>query len=71
MKLGQEVEKEKEYPRQREAIYLLLDLLVHTSPFLTMDQLEHCFPYALLRDSYSQVYRKPATTKKAAQQEVY
>ena len=24
-----------------------------------MDQLEHCFPYALLRDSYSQVYRKP------------
>ena len=27
MKLGQEVEKEKEYPRQREAIYLLLDLV--------------------------------------------
>ena len=27
MKLGQEVEKEKEYPRHREAIYLLLDLV--------------------------------------------
>jgi NCK-associated protein 1 len=57
MKLGQEIEKEKEGPRHREDIYILLDLLVQRSPFVTMDQLEHCLPYALLRDSYSQVYR--------------
>ena len=38
-------------------LLLLFAQLVQTSPFVTMDQLEHCLPYALLRDSYSQVYR--------------
>jgi len=32
---------------------------VQESPFLTRDLLESCFPYALLRDAYNSVYRKP------------
>jgi len=31
--------------------------IVQDSPFLTMDLLESCFPYALLRTSYHHVYR--------------
>jgi hypothetical protein len=31
--------------------------IVQESPFLTMDLLESCFPYALLRTSYHHVYR--------------
>ena len=31
--------------------------IVQESPFLTMDLLESCFPYALLRNSYHHVYK--------------
>ena len=33
--------------------------IVSESPFVTRDLLESCFPYALLRDAYNSVYRKP------------
>ena len=36
---------------------------VQESPFLTYDLLESCFPYALLRDAYNSVYRKPTVSK--------
>ncbi|GIY39487.1 membrane-associated protein Hem [Caerostris darwini] len=55
LRLGQE--NDKEATRNRESVYLLLDLIVQESPFLTMDLLESCFPYALLRNAYHAVYR--------------
>ena len=55
LRLGQEVDKEA--IRNRESIYLLLDLIVQDSPYLTMDLLESCFPYALHRKAYQAVYR--------------
>eukprot|EP00731_Ephydatia_muelleri_P036969 Em0366g4a len=62
MTLAKEVEKERDAPKAREATYILLDLTVEESPFLTRDQLESCFPYSLLRDSYNYVYRKQPCT---------
>lgn len=56
LRLGQETEKEA--VKNRESVYLLLDEIVQESPFLTMDLLESCFPYALLRTSYHTVYNQ-------------
>lgn len=64
MTLAREAEREKDTPKAREAIYLLLDLFVEESPFLTRDLLESCFPYGLLRDAYNSVYRKPQFSRK-------
>lgn len=55
LKLGIEMEKDV---KTRESTYLLLDLIVNESPYLTMDVLESCFPYALLRNAYHEVYQK-------------
>ncbi|XP_065191143.1 nck-associated protein 1-like [Sycon ciliatum] len=63
LKLGQ-LETEKEMPKNRESVYILLGMLVQESPFLTMDLLESCFPYALLRNSYNQAYKKKPTRKR-------
>lgn len=56
LRLGQE--SDKEAIRNRESIYLLLDQIVQESPFLTMDLLESCFPYALIRNAYHAVYKQ-------------
>ncbi|XP_018027145.1 membrane-associated protein Hem isoform X4 [Hyalella azteca] len=37
--------------------YILLHQIVEESPFLTMDLLEACFPYALIRNAYHAVHR--------------
>ncbi|RMX61247.1 hypothetical protein pdam_00007400 [Pocillopora damicornis] len=55
LKLGIEAEKDL---KARESTYLLLDLIVKDCPYLTMDVLESCFPYALLRNAYHEVYKK-------------
>ncbi|KAL5007330.1 hypothetical protein ScPMuIL_016136 [Solemya velum] len=55
LRLGQE--QEKEATKNRESVYLLLDMIVQESPFLTMDLLESCFPYALLRNAYHSVHK--------------
>lgn len=55
LRLGQEAEKEA--VKHRDSIYLLLDQIVQASPFLSMDLMESCFPYALLRMSYHSVYK--------------
>lgn len=55
LRLGQDPDKEA--TRNRESVYLLLDMIVQESPFLTMDLLESCFPYALLRNAYHAVYK--------------
>ncbi|KAJ7380999.1 Nck-associated protein 1 [Desmophyllum pertusum] len=55
LKLGIEAEKDI---KARESTYLLLDLIVKESPYLTMDVLESCFPYALLRNAYHEVYKR-------------
>nr|XP_018671569.1 nck-associated protein 1 isoform X2 [Ciona intestinalis] len=61
LKLGQETDKVS--TRSRESVYLLLERIIHFSPFLTMDLLESCFPYVLLRNSYHAVRRnQPAMT---------
>lgn len=56
LRLGQEADKE--ITKNRESVYLLLDQIVQESPFLTMDLLESCFPYALIRNSYHAVYKQ-------------
>ena len=57
LRLGQET-GDKEAIRNRESVYILLDLIVQESPFLTMDLLESCFPYALIRNAYHDVYKQ-------------
>ncbi|KAF4526918.1 hypothetical protein B566_EDAN008361 [Ephemera danica] len=56
LRLGQEADKEM--IKNRESVYLLLDQIVQESPFLTMDLLESCFPYALIRNAYHAVYKQ-------------
>ncbi|CAH0391487.1 unnamed protein product [Bemisia tabaci] len=56
LRLGQEADKEA--TKNRESVYLLLDQIVQESPFLTMDLLESCFPYALIRNAYHDVYKQ-------------
>jgi len=53
LRLGHE--NEKEAIRTRESVYLLLHIIVEESNVLSMDLLESCFPYALLRNAYSAV----------------
>lgn len=50
-------ETDKEAIKNRESVYLLIQILVEDSPFLTMDLLESCFPYCLLRHAYHCVYK--------------
>lgn len=56
LRLGQEADREA--TKNRESVYLLLDQIVQESPFLTMDLLESCFPYALIRNAYHAVYKQ-------------
>lgn len=56
LRLGQEADREA--TKNRESVYLLLDQIVQESPFLTMDLLESCFPYALIRNAYHDVYKQ-------------
>ncbi|XP_067843789.1 nck-associated protein 1 isoform X3 [Heptranchias perlo] len=60
LKIGQETDKTT--TRNRESVYLLLDMIVQESPFLTMDLLESCFPYVLLRNAYHAVYKQSITS---------
>lgn len=53
----------KEDLRNRESIYILLDLIVQKSPFLSMDLLESCFPYTLLRNSYHIVHKQSGSSQ--------
>lgn len=55
LRLGQEADREA--IKNRDSVYLLLDQIVQESPFLTMDLLESCFPYALIRNAYHDVYK--------------
>lgn len=55
LRLGQEGTRED--IRNRESVYILLHQIVQVSPFLSMDLLESCFPYSLLRNSYHSVHR--------------
>lgn len=56
LRLAQEAPS-KEDVRNRESVYILLDLIVQKSPWLSMDLLESCFPYTLLRNSYHIVHK--------------
>uniref|UniRef100_A0A672KKC4 Nck-associated protein 1 n=1 Tax=Sinocyclocheilus grahami TaxID=75366 RepID=A0A672KKC4_SINGR len=60
LKIGQETDKST--TRNRESVYLLLDMIVQESPFLTMDLLESCFPYVLLRNAYHAVYKQSVSS---------
>uniref|UniRef100_A0A1A8TXD5 NCK-associated protein 1-like n=1 Tax=Nothobranchius furzeri TaxID=105023 RepID=A0A1A8TXD5_NOTFU len=55
LQLGQNVEKVE--VKNRESVYLLLDMIVEESPFLSQDMLESCFPYVLLRNAYREVHK--------------
>ena len=56
LRLAQESATREEV-RNRESVYILLDLIVQKSPWLSMDLLESCFPYTLLRNSYHIVHK--------------
>ncbi|KAM9814098.1 nck-associated protein 1-like [Neosynchiropus ocellatus] len=55
LQLGQNEERVES--KNRDAVYLLLHLIVEESPFLSQDMLESCFPYVLLRNAYREVLR--------------
>ncbi|XP_039370372.1 nck-associated protein 1-like isoform X3 [Mauremys reevesii] len=55
LQLGQETDKLRS--KNRESISLLMHLIVEESSFLTVDMLETCFPYVLLRNAYREVHR--------------
>jgi len=55
LRLGQEGARED--VKNRESVYILLNQIVQVSPFLSMDLLESCFPYSLLRNSYHSVHK--------------
>lgn len=59
LRLGQE--NDKEVIRNRDATYLLLSMVVEESSVLTMDLLESCFPYVLVRTAYHTVYKGSTT----------
>ncbi|XP_007429574.1 nck-associated protein 1-like [Python bivittatus] len=58
---GQEVDRMK--AKNWESISLLLYLLVEESSFLTIDMLETCFPYVLLRNAYREVSRNSVLSR--------
>uniref|UniRef100_A0A2P2IAK1 Membrane-associated protein Hem-like n=1 Tax=Hirondellea gigas TaxID=1518452 RepID=A0A2P2IAK1_9CRUS len=58
LRLGKE--NDKDVVRNRDSTYILLHQIVEESPFLTMDLLEACFPYALIRNAYLGVHRTAA-----------
>ncbi|KAJ8378284.1 hypothetical protein AAFF_G00244190 [Aldrovandia affinis] len=60
LQLGQNVERTES--KNRDSIYLLLHMIVEESPFLSQDMLESCFPYALLRNAYREVYKSSTIT---------
>ena len=64
LRLAQETNKED--VKNRESVYILLDLIVNVSPFLSMDLLESCFPYTLLRNSYHNVHKLSYVNSAAA-----
>ncbi|XP_066527293.1 nck-associated protein 1-like [Hoplias malabaricus] len=43
--------------KNRDSVYLLLDMIVEESSFLSQDILEKSFPYVLLRNAYREVHR--------------
>ena len=55
LRLGQETDKES--IKNRDSVYLLLTYIIEESSFLTIDMLETCFPYALIRNSFHDVYK--------------
>ncbi|XP_046731027.1 nck-associated protein 1-like [Silurus meridionalis] len=55
LQLGQNIDKVE--IRHRDSVYLLLDMIVEQSPFLSQDILENCFPYVLLRNAYREVHK--------------
>ncbi|XP_064160819.1 nck-associated protein 1-like [Anguilla rostrata] len=60
LQLGQNVAAVES--KNRDSIYLLLHMIVEESPFLSQDMLENCFPYALLRNAYREVYKASVIT---------
>ncbi|KAF1414721.1 Nck-associated protein 1-like, partial [Spheniscus humboldti] len=61
LQLGQETDKL--HARNRDSISLLMQLIVAESSFLTVDMLETCFPYVLLRNAYREVCRENLLSK--------
>eukprot|EP00794_Sanderia_malayensis_P017057 gene17057-18775_t len=58
LRLGMDPPSKEFIPKQRESTYILLDLIVQESPYLTADELDLCLPYSLMREAYHTIYRK-------------
>jgi hypothetical protein len=61
--MGQSAGDNNDTTRAKQSVYLLLDMIVTQSPYLTDDLLESCFPYVLLRASYHHCYLIDAATQ--------
>eukprot|EP00048_Salpingoeca_helianthica_P015488 m.227034 g.227034 ORF g.227034 m.227034 type:complete len:1121 (-) comp17108_c0_seq1:180-3542(-) len=48
---------------QADPIYVVLDMFVNASPFVSVDRLETYFPYSLIRCAYAELYKKRATKR--------
>ena len=73
--LGETVEKRRRSKQKKElvnleSIYILLDIIVHESDFLTMDILEKCFPYTLIRKSFHVVHKEQKTKEEKEKKEI-
>lgn len=49
---------DREALREKDSTFLLLNAIVEQSPLLSMDLLESCFPFILLRSAYSAINRE-------------
>ena len=64
---GKRQSRAKEIPNL-ESVYILIDLIVQKSQYLTTDIFERCFPYELLRNSYHVVHKKENEANEAIEQ---
>ncbi|XP_065648480.1 nck-associated protein 1 homolog isoform X3 [Hydra vulgaris] len=58
LRLGVDQSNKDLVARQRSSSFVLLDLIVKKSQYLSQDEFDMYFPYDLVRDAYSQVYKK-------------
>ncbi|PAV70365.1 hypothetical protein WR25_24412 [Diploscapter pachys] len=56
LRMAQEADGREEMIQNQAMLYVILEKLVQGSSWLTLDILEDCFPYSLIRTAYQQAY---------------
>lgn len=47
---------------QYHSLYILIERIVRSSPYLNFGLLESCFPYTLIRSAYSSIYSQQGSS---------